>query len=352
MPHFSPERAIQRWLSRPVRTSGVRRVPELPMSIASDIGTKRKENQDKAVVFRAPDPNRQQTTLVGVVLADGMGGMEAGSEASAIAISSFIARCQQKSRKSLRNRIEEAALQANSDVHTTFEGKGGCTLSTIVSTNQGTTAYLNVGDSRIYDYSHEQLRRLTIDDNIRERFQNDSANTSYGNELLQYIGMGDDLIPHTSAIDLNSSGSFILTSDGAHYIGDVVLSALLENSSSLPIFASRSLDVAKWLGSTDNISVITINPSDLWSKKENLAFPETLELWDAFGDIQIALPDLPNKSFSQATTKSRKTSENNDNGDDKTCRQKTGKRSLEDDDKAPQLRIDLNYEEKHEGDSK
>jgi len=66
------------WLLRRMPTSGVRRVAPLVAAIASEIGSVREENQDRAVIARGWSSQGQDYSVIAV--ADGIGGMRDGAQ--------------------------------------------------------------------------------------------------------------------------------------------------------------------------------------------------------------------------------------------------------------------------------
>ncbi len=58
---------------RQTTNSAVRRVADLPVALATDMGLVRTENQDRIAIFRVQLTNDRPTIIA--VLCDGMGGM-------------------------------------------------------------------------------------------------------------------------------------------------------------------------------------------------------------------------------------------------------------------------------------
>ena len=81
--HYQQQQ-LYNWLMRKSPVSAVRRVAELPIAMASDIGLVRSENQDRAAILRIQLTEGRSSVVV--VLCDGMGGMSDGAECASLAI--------------------------------------------------------------------------------------------------------------------------------------------------------------------------------------------------------------------------------------------------------------------------
>jgi len=182
---------IYNWLMRRTTNSAVRRVGELPLSIGSDIGFVRNENQDRVAVLRMQLDKGNSVTIA--ALCDGMGGMLEGSACAAQAISSFFMGCIRHQDVSLRERLVLATQEANQVVHSLYQGRGGATISAVLFDSSGGMLGVNVGDSRIYKYQEGTLEQITVDDTLADLLKNDLQPR---NELLQFVGMGEGMEPH------------------------------------------------------------------------------------------------------------------------------------------------------------
>ncbi|WP_295882310.1 protein phosphatase 2C domain-containing protein [uncultured Thiohalocapsa sp.] len=119
-----------------------------------------------------------------MVLADGMGGMSGGREASRIAVEHFMAAYRQKpAQEDIPTALERALAAANRAVYElalTREGEGevGTTLVAAV-VHEGSVHWISVGDSRLYLYqaAGDTLTLCTEDH-------------TQGNELLEQVARG------------------------------------------------------------------------------------------------------------------------------------------------------------------
>ena len=132
---------------------------------ATDVGQKRKMNQD--YVFASSDPIGNLPNLF--VVADGMGGHNAGDYASSHAVSVVVEEIRQDRDfnpvKVIRHAIESANREIIEQAQKDEKLKGmGTTM--VVSTIVGQYAYVaNVGDSRLY-VANRELQQITRDHSL------------------------------------------------------------------------------------------------------------------------------------------------------------------------------------------
>lgn len=130
---------------------------KLQMSCATDLGASRQVNQDSVAVF--PQMNL-------VILADGMGGHNAGEVASRKAIESV--------RDSLRDglSLDQAFIRANTEVYelsTQVEAYSGMGTTLVAALYDGLKVQIaSVGDSRLYRFRQDQLQQLTRDETVAQ----------------------------------------------------------------------------------------------------------------------------------------------------------------------------------------
>lgn len=275
------------WFMRKTTSSAVRRVGELPVTVGSDIGNIRNENQDRVAVLKV-QLDRNQSFVV-VAMCDGMGGMAEGSACASQAIASFFAFCVRRRDVPPQTRLMMAAHEANRAVHALYQGRGGTTLSALLLDGLGNTFGINVGDSRIYSYRENRLEQLTVDDTMAGLLLRGENDAHSSNELIQFIGMGDGVEPH--AILMPSANELMmLTSDGAHFIDKGVMQMVVQNAKEPAMAVKRIIEVAKWCGGRDNATVAIASPLVFQPQ----LFDDTgfIQVWDPFGELQIIAVDM------------------------------------------------------------
>jgi serine/threonine protein phosphatase PrpC len=126
----------------------------------------RARQEDDYGVFELP-PELEAGDLL-LVLADGMGGEQAGARASALAVRSFVEAYDTVPVATIPERLEQTLVCVNDrmalDVSSDPHGLGGmgCTLLAVVLTEEG-LYWLSVGDSPLWLWRQGRLHRLNQD---------------------------------------------------------------------------------------------------------------------------------------------------------------------------------------------
>lgn len=358
---------LKRWLLRSAPLSSLRRIPMLNASIASDIGFKRTQNQDRVAIIKGQDFNGDGYILI--ALSDGMGGMTDGEKCAAITIAGFFSSFINMSRSfgMANDWLEQSAFAANKEIYRAYTGKGGATLSAILIREDRRIHWLNVGDSRIYFHRNETLQQITKDDTIAGQLGDDTEAYASRNELLQYIGIGNALEPHITKAELKENTSIILTSDGVHYLGNDLIQRIVLVAQDPGNSAKRLVEVAKYVSGHDNCSVAVIH-ADLELAGTKNSEPDQYEIWDPSSDIQILTIPLQIKTKKEPIIKENNTEKSDKNPDFKktqrikrTIRKPLSKKTFpekdllgdeirktdkDEDSNAPKFRMILNTQEK------
>ncbi|MDK4706358.1 protein phosphatase 2C domain-containing protein [Rhizobium sp. CNPSo 4062] len=249
--------------------------------VASDIGSTRKENQDRVAVLRVAS---KAANFWCACLCDGMGGMANGRQAASFAISAFFASLISNRREPTEARLERAVRAANAMVVSEVPG-GGSTLSALCL-EAGSVFTLNVGDSRIFRMHRDgKLERLTTDDTMEEAYG------SEGRGLLQFIGMKSGMLPHIKRVT-GIDGQFFITSDGAHLVGDATLRDLRQNSRDRAVFSDRVLELSNWLGGVDNATIVAtdwLQPEDTYASSQ----ASDVSVWSTNGRLKLTWTTPP-----------------------------------------------------------
>jgi PPM family protein phosphatase len=233
---------------------------ELSVSAVTDTGLKRTANEDS---YLAESPV--------FVVADGMGGYEAGDRASAAVVGAFRAHVHGPEFPVLSD-IRDALTAADAAVAEvaagTRRGAGSTATGVVLVEHLGLPHWLvfNVGDSRVYRHVGSELEQLTIDHSLgqelvdRGELRPEQLRTfSERNVITRAIGAADStadswLMPVTTGERL------LLCSDGLHSeLGDEAIRATLTMSGRPASAATALVDQAKRAGGRDNITVIVLD---------------------------------------------------------------------------------------------
>jgi serine/threonine protein phosphatase PrpC len=217
----------------------------------SDIGLSRANNED--VWAELPDCNFY-------VLADGMGGHQAGEVAAkeavmemCDAIDTLFAKKEPLSQSGVIAGLHRGIIAANTWVRTLAkqhpELSGMGTTLCCFCLFEETLIYAHVGDSRIYRF-RKKLTCLTADHSVRQ--ENKSM-------LTQAIGTSSLLGPEIATAPVVIGDIYFLCSDGlTDYVADDEIETILQKSTSLKDAAIELVETAKAAGGNDNITILMI----------------------------------------------------------------------------------------------
>ncbi|MGA0608696.1 PP2C family protein-serine/threonine phosphatase [Caldimonas sp. KR1-144] len=277
------------WFQRKTFPSAVRRIAAFPAALASDVGLKRDENQDRVAIGRGTCGQNQPYVLA--ALSDGIGGMKDGAACAATTLGTLFACFFELARpgEPPERTLEAAVRAANSTIFSKLSGKGGATLSALLLC-EGIAYTVNVGDSRIYKYSNGQLTQLTVDDTIAGQLGH-KVEADMGSNLLQFVGIGNPLEVNVTQLPFAHEDALLLTSDGVHYLDQSWIATLIANSSDPGTALRRLTETAKWCGGHDNASAAFVLPQ---LTLQELADGDddhdaTCGIWDPFGELHLLL---------------------------------------------------------------
>ncbi len=232
----------------------------LSVGAATDPGMIRPQNEDS---LYAEGP--------AFVVADGVGGFEAGDKASAAVVEAFRDMVPGPGYGTYAQ-VESALREANARVATvasaTTVGAGSTATGATLTEHEGRPTWLvfNVGDSRVYRHRGSQLEQVTIDHSLGrelvtagELAEEDLASFAHKNVITRAIGASDSgadawLVPAMNGERL------LLCSDGLYgEVDDETIRAVLTLSGRPGDAARRLVALANENGGRDNIAVIVID---------------------------------------------------------------------------------------------
>jgi PPM family protein phosphatase len=252
--------------SHPVTTVG-----ELRVVVLSDLGNIRKNNEDIGMFFRIADSEVALQKGYLLVVADGMGGHEAGEVASRIAAETvseyyFNTEASLSIEKSLTKSLAAAnkRIYNMSAANKMYKGMGTtCTCVAVV----GDAIYFgHVGDSRAYLIkANQSIEQITTDHTyVQELVKNgeisieEAAHHPKRNILTNAMGTKPDTMIDTGMhqTKLGEGDRILLCSDGLYeYVKDDEMVSILLNRN-LHEAAAIFIQEAKKRGGHDNITVV------------------------------------------------------------------------------------------------
>jgi protein phosphatase len=221
---------------------------------ASDLGRQRQGNEDNYFV-RAPL----------FVVADGMGGAQAGEVASEIAVRSFDAELPNGS---LTDALADVIRSANKRIHDkaradeSLHGMGTTTTAAYVADDEVVIAH--VGDSRAYLLRDGELIRLTKDHSLvgelvaRGKLTEEQAEQHPQRSVItRALGPEANVQVDVDSFRAKAGDLFLLCSDGlTSMVHEPKLLPLFQEHDSLEQLGKRLIDAANAAGGRDNITVI------------------------------------------------------------------------------------------------
>jgi protein phosphatase len=239
----------------------------LDVVAATDAGRVRQENEDCIVADAAAGL---------AVLADGMGGHNAGEVASRMAaelvVSGIRAACGRDGRldPALAERlIASHVAAANAGIFDAarserrYDGMG--TTLVVVAWHAAGVTWGHVGDSRLYLLRDGSLRQLTRDHSIvQEQLERgaisreEARHSANRNVLTRAVGIDPYVEADVSSSDARPGDVYLLCSDGLTDMlpDEEIAGTLRECGPQIRVAAKRLIDEANARGGLDNISVI------------------------------------------------------------------------------------------------
>lgn len=233
----------------------------------TNIGLARTENQDRV----------RTAVLDGdvgfAVICDGMGGQNAGSEASERAVNIVYERITKVFRtdydeNSVRNLLISSITTANSVVYDTaissieMNGMGTTCVAALVFS--GKLFAVNVGDSRLYLINHE-IRQISKDHTVVMRmFENGEItreqlkNHPQRNYITKAVGVSPSITPDYFETDTGENASVLLCTDGlSNYCDEADIFQVVKKHEPEDV-PGKLIEIALGNGGGDNITAALI----------------------------------------------------------------------------------------------
>ena len=233
----------------------------------TDIGLVRKENQDAYVTAQHTASGR----TVGVVC-DGMGGENCGQIASSLAVRAFLDELHAVLRadmttEQLREAVSFCVSKANAAVnrhaqeHTECHGMGTTLVSAV--TNGSGAVICNVGDSRAYHFTREDVSLVTRDHSMvaymveRGELTQEQAKLHPGkNVITRAVGTEPEVEGDVFICKLRKEECILLCSDGlSNEMADQEMLFEVAHGVRKSDCCQRLLRIAKNRGAPDNVTV-------------------------------------------------------------------------------------------------
>ena len=243
---------------------------------ATDVGLRRKLNEDSLLVDSA---------LGLFVVADGMGGHNAGEIASRLTVETvgnFVQRSKEEEeitwpygvdpKLSLNaNRLVTAVMLANkrvwkeADNRQDYTGMGTTIVAALV--NDESISFVSAGDSRAYRLRNDDFRQMTVDDSWVQAavdegvlLPEEAESHPMKNIITKAIGAKEYLDVSVEEHGLEDNDLYLLCSDGLHgMIPDrTIAEKLIASNSSLEDLIKDLIGTANANGGKDNVTALAV----------------------------------------------------------------------------------------------
>ncbi|HEX8645417.1 MAG TPA: Stp1/IreP family PP2C-type Ser/Thr phosphatase [Thermoleophilaceae bacterium] len=274
----------------------------------SDTGRARRANED-SYFARSPV----------FVVADGMGGAQAGEVASRLAIEAFerglddagatsggrVASAEQL----LADRVQEANARIHEMSQASHDRAGMGTTITAAHVGDNDVAIAHVGDSRAYRLRGEDFQRLTEDHSLVEEMRRRGPLTAQEADehpqrsiITRALGPEPDVQVDTHSWRGEAGDVFLLCSDGlTSMVSESRVADIVRGASNLRDAGRALIDAANAAGGRDNITVVLFaleevggpDPAVEQPTQVGVAAPSQAQVREAVAQSQAPAPAAP-----------------------------------------------------------
>lgn len=227
----------------------------------SDVGCCRSSNEDSFAL---------EPELGLFLVADGMGGAQAGELASAIATATVVHYVREAAPSRTSEGLLEAIRAANRDIlqqaaaNPDYQGMGTTVVAVLLEDRLAHVA--SVGDSRLYLWRGGRLQRVTSDQTWVNEVGRSLGLTDeqiqthpFRNVLTMAVGARDRIDIHSHEVLLQSGDLLLLCSDGLHgVVEETTLAEALAQPATLAGHNASLIELARDRGGPDNITAVLV----------------------------------------------------------------------------------------------
>ena len=231
----------------------------------TDTGSKRNNNQDS--IFYSDEPIGPLPNLY--IIADGMGGHQAGDYASAHAVSWFVEYVRECKYMNpitiLKTGISKVngKLLAKATTHRELRGMGTTFVVAVILPDIMYVA--NIGDSRLYVIGDE-IKQITLDHSLVEELirtgQLDRKKVRFHpdrNVITRALGTGNTAVPDFFEVTLKKNEKVLLCSDGlTNMVEDDEIRDIVMQKQFVDKTCEQLVKRANYYGGKDNIGVVVV----------------------------------------------------------------------------------------------
>ncbi len=214
-----------------------------------------------------------------IILADGMGGHNAGEVASELAVTSISDALEEVLTPEIKNSgdmdfkevVHDAVVFANDEInlhaktHPECSGMGTTVVMTLF--HDDAVILASVGDSRIYRFRKGELKQVTTDHSlVQEMIDNgymseeEALNSTNRNLITRALGIAEEVKVDVTQEAIEKDDIYLLCSDGLSDMitDEQIFSTLVKSRQDLQRASENLVEMAKDHGGHDNVSVILV----------------------------------------------------------------------------------------------
>ncbi len=248
--------------------------------VVSDLGNIRTNNEDMGLFFKIADENLLREKGYMLIVADGMGGHQAGEVASRMA-TDIISHEYFKQKDIVEKNLAKVLTLANKTIFekasTSDAHKGMGTTCTVLVVIDKAVYYAHVGDSRAYIQKGNSIMQITSDHTYVQELVNngditaeEAATHPKRNILTNAMGTKPDMRIDTGKCEhpLEEHDRLLLCSDGlydylnAHELKEILIANDIKRAADIMI------QQAKARGGHDNITVVLAERTSITAETE------------------------------------------------------------------------------------
>lgn len=239
------------------------------MGIVSDVGNYRLVNEDSVGYF-------EDSTLKYYVVADGMGGHNAGEVASNIAVNNTInfIKNYYENEENIKDLLRKAIEEANKHIYVLskekedYDGMGTTLTACLIAKDKVFVA--NVGDSSCIVIKHDKnIEKVTKDHSlVQELIDSGSITFEQGlnhpnkNIITRALGTREKIEIDIYELQLRELFKVILCTDGLTNVVSLGEISDIVTNFNEDVASQKLIELSKKNGSKDNISVIVFKGAD------------------------------------------------------------------------------------------
>lgn len=226
---------------------------------ATDRGLVREVNEDALLAYPPV-----------FLVADGMGGHDAGDLASRITVEEFAQLAGQSA--ATADDIHACFARTSARIRGEFTGgrQGGTTVAGVAVTVHDDTAYwlvFNVGDSRVYRWAEDALEQVSVDHSVVQELVDqgriDPADAETHPErhvLTRALGTGDEPEPDYWLLPAGLHDRLLICTDGlTRELSDTDIAAVLADVADAQDAANELVRRSLESGARDNVSAVVVD---------------------------------------------------------------------------------------------